>query len=494
MPQEAEVRNRERPRLKRYHRFRHDEDVSEEEKARRAAELKEAEEAQWREEQRYNAEKEPQPPPIPAWARVWPFTRPEEKDTKQEGRGPKKRKRLIEAPEEAPKKQKVGEDEEDAQPPPVPVDQADQKREGKDIKEREEKEQEDKKHNDNVDAQVDAWLQRDGHDHVDPRWVLGGGVHYGGVLQSAYVSCAVHAPPAPGGNHQMVPAGRLPPRQVHDPHNYQMIPFGHPQPYPPHPYFPPVLYGHPQPYHQYPPVPHDQDPNDGDMVPYTPQNAQILRNNLQNKVPPTTLTRILDAFKVAGEVTKTLWKIKQPLLFGIAGLLAASYVETAGKATVAGVTGDQKVEKLWKEIRSNPNLITYKDIDGNIKWLRDPDCESSTWSMMANTMKSSLDGKTRTNTCALDINTITQETLNRIYLRDADPSSNNGVVEVPTVEDVREALRQSQDEVWRSKRRKDAEIQQECRDNSLACWGRYLGDAATAPGKSWWEWAKYKLG
>ena len=270
-----------------------------------------------------------------------------------------------------------------------------------------------------------------------------------------------------------------------------MIPFGHPQPYPPHPYFPPVLYGHPQPYHQYPLVPYDQDPNDGAMVPYTPQNAQILRNNLQNKVAPTTLSRIMDAFKVFGEVSKVLWKFKEPLALGIASMMTASYVQTAANATVAGVTNDRQIENVYNAIRSNPNLWTYRDKDGNYRWLLDKKNEPTYWKMMSNTMKSIVDKKVRTNTGAYEIDRLTQEDLDVIFGKNPDdPSISKGVVAVPTVEEVQYAVRQSQDEAARQYHQKQAERQKECRDNKLACAGRYAGEALTLPVKNLWKIAR----
>ena len=110
---------------------------------------------------------------------------------------------------------------------------------------------------------------------------------------------------------------------------------------------------------------------------------------------------------------------------------------------------------------------------------------------MSNTMKSIVDKKVRTNTGAYEIDRLTQEDLDVIFGKNPDdPSISKGVVAVPTVEEVQYAVRQSQDEAARQYHQKQAERQKECRDNKLACAGRYAGEALTLPVKNLWKIAR----
>ena len=327
---------------------------------------------------------------------------------------------------------------------------------------------------------VPAWPQ----DIVHPHQVMAGGLHYG-VVPSPYGANVHHAP----GPHYFPPAGPYHPH----PHPHPPVP----NPYFP-PYFPPGLPQVPNGYLQMPngPVQDRKVPDeDVKMVPYSPENERELRKRLQNEVPPTTLDRVMDDFRVLGKVSSVLWEFRTPLIVGIASLMTASYVKVAKDAGIGGFTGDRQVENVFRQTQAAPEALTYLGPDGRYYTMLDPDCTPRIWKTVRNTALTLWDGQNRDleNACFLNLDKINQEEYQKKALTRAS-AQGTAVVAVDNLQDARIHRKIARTEIHDRKREQDEQANREYRDNKAAYAARYGADIVTRTPKRLWKIAKYYLG
>ena len=242
-----------------------------------------------------------------------------------------------------------------------------------------------------------------------------------------------------------------------------------------------------------------QDPNDGAMVPYTPQNAQVLQNRLQNHVPPSTLARVMDAFKIAGKLSLDLWRAA-PYLFGACAAYGVYRgVCQAANAAIEGVTDTREAERAWQTQQQYPDSIVIRNDDGSYSQLRDGS-DASHSRMMINTLWSMYDGETRSNIGAIDFSKITPAEFQAILDKRKDASdADKGLVQRVTgsvsaerlLQDFRDLQKKAQTELRDRVADREAEREKLCQQNPAACAIRWVGETAVAP---WVDILRYGQG